>query len=145
MSVLQGFEEVNVSAPHGKLSMNITKDAVRFNKATVMALGNPEYVRLLVNEKTSQIAISSCAENNANAIKFCKKGEKNAASVTLKDQIVMSVALKFVTLSDEVAENEISYAALSGTYYEEENVAVFDALGVRPGVMKKRGRKKADA
>lgn len=145
MSVLQGFEEVNVSAPHGKLSMNITKDAVRFNKATVMSLGNPEYIKLLVNEKTSQIAISPCSKESANAIKFCKKSEKNIASVTLKDQIVMSVALKFVTLSDEVAENEISYAALSGTYYEEENVAVFNASGVEPGVMKKRGRKKAEA
>lgn len=145
MSVLHGFEEVNTSTPHGKLSMNITKDAVRFNKATVMTLGNPEYVKLLVNEKTSQIAISPCTKGSANAIKFCEKGGKNTASVTLKERIVMSAALKFVTLSDEVADDEVSYVALPGTYYEEENTAVFDASGVEPGVMKKRGRKKANA
>ena len=45
MSVLQGFEEVNMTAPRGKLSMLITKDVVRFNKATAIALGYPAYVR----------------------------------------------------------------------------------------------------
>ena len=53
MSVLQGFEEVNMTAPRGKLSMLVTKDVVRFNKATAIALGYPAYVKVLITTRPS--------------------------------------------------------------------------------------------
>ena len=52
--------------------MLITKDVVRFNKATAIALGYPAYVKVLINDKTKQFAVKPCKQSDANAVKFSK-------------------------------------------------------------------------
>ena len=58
-SLLQGFEEVQLVKPVGKTVLTVTDSAIRFNKATAEVLGFPAYVKVLINDKTKQIAVGS--------------------------------------------------------------------------------------
>lgn len=111
MSVLQGFEEVNMTAPRGKLSMLITKDVVRFNKATAIALGYPAYVKLLINDKTKQFAVKPCKQTDANAVKFSKPEGKQTASVNIKDAMVLDSVLKYFKL-DEPQDGQVTFQSM---------------------------------
>lgn len=142
MSVLQGFEEVNMTAPCGKLTMLVTNDVVRFNKATAITLGYPAYVKLLINDKTRQFAVKPCKQSDANAVKFSKPEGKQTASVNIKDAVVLDSVLKYFNF-DEVQEGQVAYRSMQGTCYSEERVVMFSVADAKAGVMKKRGRKKA--
>lgn len=144
MSVLQGFEEVNMTAPRGKLSMLVTKDVVRFNKATAIALGYPAYVKVLINDKTKQFAVKPCKQSDANAVKFSKPEGKQIASVNIKDVMVLNSVLKYFKL-DEPQDGQVTFQSMQGTFYPEERVAMFSVADAKAGVMKKRGRKKSES
>lgn len=141
MPILQGFEEVNITAPITKMTMTVMDTRVRFNKATAIALGYPAYVKVLVNEKTKQVALEVCTGRDANAVKFSKPEGKQTASVSLKDATLVATIREFFTLKP-VPEGEDSYAAVPGKLFPEQHVVVFDAAGAVAGTMKRRGRKK---
>ena len=69
-SLLQGFEEVQLVKPVGKTVLTVTDSAIRFNKATAEVLGFPAYVKVLINDKTKQIAVTPTTAKADNAIKF---------------------------------------------------------------------------
>lgn len=142
MSVLQGFEEIKMVAPIGKVVMTVTESVIRFNKATAAALGYPAYVKMLVNEKTRQVAVQACTGREGNAIKFSKPEGKQTASVSVKDTAVLDAVKKFFEFP-EAEDNEIAYHSIVGTVYRDEKVIVFNADNATAGTMKKRGRKKA--
>ena len=94
MTSLHGFQEINIHKPVGKAVMTVTKTLVRFNKATVVAMEWPEYVKILVNTSTSQIAVEPCEASDRNAVKFSrvkKQGEEatKASSVTVREPSVV--------------------------------------------------------
>ena len=66
-SLLQGFEEVQLVKPVGKTVLTVTDSAIRFNKATAEVLGFPAYVKVLINDKTRQIAVTPTTAKAANA------------------------------------------------------------------------------
>ena len=74
-SLLQGFEEVQLVKPVGKTVLTVTDSAIRFNKATAEVLGFPAYVKVLINDKTKQIAVTptTSVENKHDAVlcNFC--------------------------------------------------------------------------
>lgn len=142
MALLQGFEEIKLVAPIGKVVVTITESAIRFNKSTAAALGYPAYVKVLVNEKTKQIALQACSGREGNAIKFSKPEGKQNASVSIKNDVVLNAVKKFFDFP-EVSDNEIAYYAITGTVYGNEKVAIFNVDDATNGTMKKRGRKKA--
>ena len=92
-SLLQGFEEVQLVKPVGKTVLTVTDSAIRFNKATAEVLGFPAYVKVLINDKTKQIAVTpttakaACPESetvsfdvaNATAGTMKRRGRKKAA------------------------------------------------------------------
>ena len=84
-SLLQGFEEVQLVKPVGKTVLTVTDSAIRFNKATAEVLGFPAYVKVLINDKTKQIAVTPTTAKADNAIKFSKPEGKQAASVSVKE------------------------------------------------------------
>lgn len=141
MPILQGFEEVNITAPITKMTMTVMDTRVRFNEATAIALGYPAYVKVLVNDKTKQVALEVCTGRDANAVKFSKPEGKQTASVSLKDVTLVATIRKFFTLKP-AAESEDSYAAVPGRLFPDQHVVVFDAAEAVAGTMKRRGRKK---
>ena len=100
MALLQGFEEINMSMPTGKSTMTVTDSVVRFNKATAADLGYPAYVKILINDKTRQIALQVCTAKNGNAVKFSKPEGKQTTSVNIKDAVVLEALHKYFTLPE---------------------------------------------
>lgn len=139
---LQGFEEVAVTEPAGKLTMTVMDSKIRFNNATASELGYPAYVKVLINDKTRQIALQACTGRDANAIKFSKPEGKQTSSVTVNNKMLVAAIGKFFTLKP-APEGEISYRTAVGTLNKDEKAVVFDATNAVAGTMKQRGRKKA--
>lgn len=142
VSVLQGFEEVRLVKPVGKITMTVTANAVRFNKATAQALGFPAFVRLLVDENGRRIAVAVTTGKALNAVKFSKTEEKQTASVSVREQAALEAIGKFFTLA-EAPEGEVAYVSVPGTYYPDDKAVIFNVDDATAGTMKRRGRKKA--
>ena len=147
MTSLHGFQEINIHKPIGKVVMTVTKTLVRFNKATVAAMECPEYVKILVNPDTRQIAVEPCSAEDRNAVKFSRpKGTKaddgnQPSSVTVREQSVVDAIVSFFDFAD-VDEDHVAYQAIVGRISQDDHVAVFDAADATAGVMKRRGRRK---
>lgn len=141
-SLLQGFEEVQLVKPVGKTVLTVTDSAIRFNKATAEVLGFPAYVKVLINDKTMQIAVTPTTAKADNAIKFSKPEGKQAASVSVKEATLIEAVKAYFTLP-EAPEDEIAYQSVNGTAYPESKTVIFDAANATAGTMKRRGRKKA--
>ena len=135
-SLLQGFEEVQLVKPVGKTVLTVTDSAIRFNKATAEVLGFPAYVKVLINDKTKQIAVTPTTAKADNAIKFSKPEGKQAASVSVKEATLIEAV-------PEAPEGEIAYQSVNGTAYPESKTVIFDVANATAGTMKRRGRKKA--
>ncbi|MBT1177164.1 MULTISPECIES: hypothetical protein [Bifidobacterium] len=141
-SLLQGFEEVRLVKPVGKIVMTVTDNAVKFNKATAIVLGHPAYVKVLVNEKTKQIAVTPTTAKADNGIKFSKGEGKQAASISVKDAAVLEAVKQFFDIA-EAPEGQVAYQSVPGESHPNDKVVIFDAAKATAGVMKRRGRKKA--
>ena len=72
-SLLQGFEEVQLVKPVGKTVLTVTDSAIRFNKATAEVLGFPAYVKVLINDKTKQIAVTPTTAKADNAFRLLQQ------------------------------------------------------------------------
>ena len=140
MAILQGFEEVDTTAPITNVTMTVMESRIRFNKATAAALSYPAYVKVLVNDKTKQIALKACSGRDSNAVKFSKPEGKQRSSVTVRDRAVLGATDKFFTLKPAPA-GKVSYQAVSGKMYAEEKVVVFDAREAKAGTMQQRGHR----
>ena len=132
-SLLQGFEEVQLVKPVGKTVMTVTDSVVRFNKATAEVLNFPAQVKILINDKTRQIAVTPTTAKADNAVKFSKGEGKQTTSVSIKDAVLV-----------EAPEGEVSFASVNGTAYPEDKTVIFDVANATAGTMKRRGRKKAE-
>ena len=141
MALLQGFEEINMAVPAGKAMMTVTESVIRFNKATAADLGYPAYVKILVNDKTGQIALQPCNAKSGNAVKFSKPEGKQTTSVNVKDAVVLEALHKYFALP-QASDEEIAYQSVSGAVHVEEKVIIFSIADAVSGTMKKRGRKK---
>lgn len=80
MSIFEGFTAFNFN--EGVPYVSITKHGVTFNKGVVMKMECAQYVILLVNSSSKQIAIQACSENTTKATAFFNdEKKKNAYSV----------------------------------------------------------------
>ena len=138
-SLLQGFKEVQLVKPVGKTVMTVTDSVVRFNKATAEVLNFPAQVKILINDKTRQIAVTPTTAKADNAVKFSKQ----TTSVSIKDAVLVEAISKYFTLV-EAPEGEVSFASVNGTAYPEDKTVIFDVANATAGTMKRRGRKKAE-
>lgn len=141
---LQGFKEINIDKATGQLVMTVTKTIVRFNKATIIYLNYPEFVKIFVNPDTKQLAVEPCTGHDRNAVKFCKPGKKNILSVSVRDSSVVDTVARYYTFED-VDDDHVAYHKVPGTKAGEDKVVVFDLSDSTSGVMKRRGRKKETA
>ncbi|MCH4209115.1 hypothetical protein [Bifidobacterium sp.] len=139
---LQGFEEVAIAKPAGKLTMTVMDSKVRFNKATAVGLGYPAYVKVLVNEKAKQVALQACTGRDPNAVKFSKPEGKQTSSVTVGNDVLVEAIGRFFTLKP-APQGMVSYQTAPGKLDEGAKAVVFDAADAAAGTMKQRGRKKA--
>ena len=106
-------------------------------------LNFPAQVKILINDKTRQIAVTPTTAKADNAVKFSKGEGKQTTSVSIKDAVLVKAISKYFTLV-EAPEGEVSFASVNGTAYPEDKTVIFDVANATAGTMKRRGRKKAE-
>ena len=138
---LQGFKTVELAVPTGKSTMTVTDSVIRFNKATVVELGSPAYVKVLINASDKQIAVQACTAKDANAIKFAKGEGKPASSVSIKTPAVLDAVTAFFDLKNP-SEDEIDQRSINGVNLPDSKAIVFNVADAEASVAKRRGRRK---
>ena len=79
---LSGFSAFDFS--EGVPYFSITQNGLTFNKAVVLKLGSPAFVRFLINEETHQVALQVCEESAPKAVAFYRPKKNGVLSVVLK-------------------------------------------------------------
>lgn len=119
MSVLSGFKSFNFN--EGVSHVSVTNNGVTFNRSVLLKLGCPEYVVLLINEQTKQIAVQACDESATNAVPFFKEKKGGVLSVrwNARDLLNNLSAMMGWDLSKQ------SYR-IEGVFLKDEHAILFD-------------------
>lgn len=70
MSILDGFEMVEIQRNFSVSQMSVLKNGLSFNMFTASEMGYPEYVHVYINKSKTQIAIMPCQQTDRNAMRF---------------------------------------------------------------------------
>lgn len=135
ISLLEGFEEVNLEQSTGDSVLTLTATNLKFNKATAVELGYPSHVRMLTNAATRQVAIQPCKENAKNAVEFSKDKDKQTYAVVLKVPALLTAARKMADLGEDAKS-----MCFRGVLYPNEKVIIYDLSKGEP--VKRRGGRK---
>ena len=118
--MLEGFTPFNFD--EGVPYVSITKNGVTFNKGVVKKLDCPQYVLLLVNAQTKQIAIQVCSEKTDRAVMFFNdEKKKNALSVRWNGRDLLNT----ITSMTGWNLSKAGYRA-EGILISEERAILFD-------------------
>lgn len=139
ISILKGFEEVELEESRGDSVLTLTSTNLKFNKATAVELGFPAYVRMLVNAATRQAAIQPCKENAKNAVAFSKDKSKQTYAIVLKIPALLTAIRKLA----DVDENS-GAISFNGILYPNERVIIFDLSQGKPAKTRRRRKKAQD-
>lgn len=63
----------------GKIALTVSHAGVSFSQAAIIALGKPEFVKVMINSDTKQIAIQVTDFSDEARTLFLKKGKRNLA------------------------------------------------------------------
>lgn len=139
ISILKGFEEVELEESRGDSVLTLTSTNLKFNKATAVELGFPAHVRMLVNAATRQAAIQPCKENAKNAVAFSKDKSKQTYAIVLKIPALLTAIRKLA----DVDENS-GAISFNGILYPNERVIIFDLSQGKPAKTRRRRKKAQD-
>ena len=130
---LEGYQRVSASLfpTSEKPMLTISNGRMRFNTACMRKFRDVEYVELLLNSVSNQIAIRPCEKDNPNAIRWARlRNEKWVVSP-------MTCRGLFGALEDIVNWTEDSVYKLCGQLIEEENAKILLFSLEEPDVIKK--------
>lgn len=119
MGLLDGFKVID--AVTGVPSVSITKNGIAFNKTVVEKMGCPSYVCAMIDKENKRFAIVPCEKDAKGHRAFYKKGRSTSYGVRWNNA---DLRMTIEMLMDWNLE-ESSWKVV-GTYYEEENVLMFD-------------------
>ncbi len=117
--MLKGFEVVNLTI--GSPYISITKNGVTFNKASIVKLGKPACVKLLMNKSDKMIAVQSCNDLDENATAFYKPKKSGLITVRWNNGELINTISRLMSWN----LNEDGYR-IDGDFLDEENAMVFD-------------------
>ena len=114
-----GFKEFDFS--EGTPYISVTKNGVTFNKGTVLKLGSPAFVVLLINEESKQVAIKNCTAETPRSNAFFKPNDRGVLSVRWNNRDLLNT---FKALTGWDLEKQ-SYR-IEGQLLKEEGAMLFD-------------------
>lgn len=119
MAVLESFKPFNFE--EGVPYVSVTNNGITFNKSVVMKLGYPEYVVLLIDEKTSRIAVQVCEKETANSVQFYREKKSKVISVRWNGKDLLNTISSMTSWDLSKA----GYRA-TGVLLKDENAMLFD-------------------
>ena len=118
MFMIEGFKPISITS--GVPTLSITKNGIGFNKAAILKIDAPQYVRVLQNSEKNMIALCPCNKDDDYAAPFAKDGLKTINvrwnSKDFTSTIALMVSWDGTTRGKKVV----------GQYYAEENMLIFD-------------------
>lgn len=137
VSVLEGFEEVELEQSKGDSVLTLTSSNLKFNKATAVELDYPAYVKMYINAATKQVAIKPCKENAKNAVAFSKDKSKQTYAIVVKVPALLTAMKKLVDM-----EGTGTAVSFSGELFPNERVIIYDVTQGQPAKTRRRRKKK---
>ena len=116
--MLEGFKPISLSV--GLPYISITTNGLTFNKTSIVKIGKPTHVVLLMNESKKQIAIMPCSENDENATPFLRRGKGNI-TVRWNNRDLLYTLSKMMQWD----LSKMGYR-VDGEYISDNNALVFD-------------------
>ena len=126
--VLTDFKVVPVKGAIGPSYLTVTQKALKFNADTYALLGSPSYIRFLVKEATSQVAIQPCDFDEKTSIPFPYTKGKRAHPIAVREIAFLTAVSKLLPLMND--GKPVTYK-VKGEYFPEENVLVYDLKDAR--------------
>ena len=96
--MLNENEWVEVNSLNGKKEtplLTVSNVRATFGVGVIRLLGNPEYAKVLVNQKEHSICVVACSKDDVNGFRFCRNNI---------DQYVHIYTIKLRTLLNRLAE-----------------------------------------
>lgn len=125
MATLDGF--VPFDFAEGVPYFSVTQNGITFNKAVTLKLGTPEYVQLLINANSKQVALRACDESEKNATPYYRKKDNRILSVRWNGRDLIN------TLGEIMGcDFKLKGYRVEGVLLREENAMLFDLNQAKP-------------
>lgn len=82
----------------GTITISVTKNGITFSRQAVSQMNMVEYVNLLINEETHQLAVQACDEKDKDRVRFAKDGVLN---VRWNNKVFLDSLLKMMNWDKE--------------------------------------------
>lgn len=122
--MLEGFKTISLTV--GVPYISVTGNGLTFNKASIIKLGKPSHVILMMNEESKKIAVQSCEQNTEDATPFLKSKSDSTMSVRWNNRDLLNTISKM--MSWDLKKNGYR---IDGDYLNTENAMIFDLDSAR--------------
>ena len=117
--MLEGFKVINLTV--GLSSISITQNGLTFNKTSIVKLGCPSHVLLMLNETDKMLAVQVSDEDNENSTPFYKSKKSGFITVRWNNRDLLHTISKMMAW--DLAETGYK---IDGEYLSEENAIIFN-------------------
>lgn len=123
MSILDGFDVVEVPRTFSIAEVRVLKNKISFNVSAASELGYPPFVRVFISKDKPQIALQPCDKLTPNAMKFF-----TAADGAKKKLRTISVGNKALAtlIKAGMGWNMAQPVCAPGVRFADEGVIIFD-------------------
>lgn len=122
MSILDGFEVIEVPRTFSIAEVRVLKNKISFNVSAASELGYPPFVRVFISRDKSQLALQPCDKLTPNAMKFFTVDESKKKRRTIG---VGNRALAAL-IKAGMGWNMAQPICAPGIRFSDENVIIFD-------------------
>lgn len=122
MSILDGFEVIEVPRTFSIAEVRVLKNKISFNVSAASELGYPPFVRVFISRDKSQLALQPCDKLTPNAMKFFTVDESKKKRRTIG---VGNKALAAL-IKAGMGWNMAQPICAPGVRFSDENVIIFD-------------------
>ena len=120
MSVLEKFKLVElITSRTDSVATFMNGNQIKFNAATFVDLGYPEYIQLFVEEKGKQFAIKACKADAPQAIKFSKPAGEQRYPIKISYAPAANAVRRVMQWASEESWN------VPGAIFGEEKVIIY--------------------
>ena len=116
------FSVIDVTVA-GVPEMSVNLNGITFNGKTLEVLGNPDYVRPLLDEGNKAFAVLVCTARESKAMRFTKNDGANGGGGY--SSTCTSIRKSIRHLMDDAWKDNMRYV-ITGVYFPEAKAVVFD-------------------
>ena len=106
----------------GTASVTIAKHGIGFSKKAIIGLGNPDYVKLLINPEDKQLALTAADKNDDGAIK-CMEGREPGDNKNFR--IAAKDLLHQIAFMMNCEYEDLNYKVI-GEYFDDNKIMLID-------------------